>query len=100
MEQIFHIYRTYGMEILGAILILFLAISCVQIHKINVIKKRMDGIAGQVKNYLSYVMDGEEQECVPAAEASGNKTEEERQKQHQEEEQNRLISAVLEEIFP
>lgn len=98
MDKVLAFYNTYGMEITGIFILLLVIITCVQIHKINVIKKRMNSIAVEVKRYLAIVMEEEQPDEVQTADLHNARKIQ--QKQRQEEEQNRLISAVLEEIFP
>lgn len=98
MEKVLDFYNTYGIGVIGALILLLMIVTSVLIHKINIIQKRMNTIAVEVKRYLALVMEEDQAEELRAkaiANAEGNQ-----QKKRQEEEQNRLISAVLEEIFP
>jgi len=69
--------------VLGVGLILLL-------QKIGKMKKQMDEITKEVKNYLSYIMDSEEE----------NGGEHRESKNSDDEVQNSIIQAVLGEIFP
>lgn len=98
MEKVLDFYNTYGIGVIGALILLLMIVTSVLIHKINIIQKRMNTIAVEVKRYLALVMEEDQAEELRAkaiANAEGNQ-----QKKRQEEEQNRLISTVLEEIFP
>jgi hypothetical protein len=72
---------------------LLLILSVIAIHKISRTKRMIDRILGDVGKYLTAVMSDES--------GAGVKPEEPKESaQSEEEEQNRLISAVLQEIFP
>ena len=72
----------------------------IALHKINKTKKMLKNITEAVENYLQEILAEEEQSAGQislSAEQSEQKSSETMSK---EEEQNRLISAVLQEIFP
>lgn len=89
--------QTYQREILvGAFFavqgffLIFLAITA---HRITVVRRKIDEITGQVADYLKVVLaadaEGEADKQIPAIETKS-----------EDEAENRLISAVLREIFP
>lgn len=75
-----------------------IAFLCIAIHKIHKTKKKIDAISQAVENYLSIIMEEElsERQDVVNDAPKIQKT----AQQIREEEQNRLISSVLQEIFP
>lgn len=74
-----------GMQLLNMIVLFFL------VHKITAVKKQIKKITGQVEGYLKTVLEAEEE--------SAHEQEESR-KAEKNEAQTKLISSVLEEIFP
>lgn len=99
MTQVIIFCQTYGVLILGAMLLVLLVSVCVLIHKTTVIRKRMDRIANEVKKYIGYVLASEDEKDAQEAEMK-KREEKAAAKRHREEQQNQVISAVLEEIFP
>lgn len=100
MEQILSFYHTNELTITNVFLLLILIITCIQVHKVNVIRKQIYTVAVEVKKYLICVMEEEEEQQKQMSEEDLAGQNCLQQKQEKEEEQNRLISAVLEEIFP
>ena len=98
MEKLLFYYDAYGMEIIGGIGIVLIICSSIQIHKTSVLNRRMNLVATEIKRYLNLVL--EEEEASEQIEKERLLTEKQQRKRQQEEDQNRLISAVLEEIFP
>jgi hypothetical protein len=72
---------------------LLLILSVIALHKISRTKRMIDRISGDVGKYLTAVMS---EESIGSAEPKAAKE----PAPSEEEEQNRLISAVLQEIFP
>lgn len=80
--------------------VLLFLLMIIAIHKMNQTKKTLDHITGAVEGYLSAILSDEERTTEPVSEDL-RRTESESGACHsKEEEQNRLISAVLQEIFP
>ena len=71
---------------MGILMMIFL-------HKINKVKKQIDGIMKEVKAYLNFLEEDTEQEIQ---QEKGEKT----RKISKDEVENRLIQAVLKEYFP
>lgn len=71
-----------------------------QLHKINKANKKIDAIVKSVEGYLSVILEedenreAEQPQNVKCLKADSD------DKKVESEEQNRLISAVLQEIFP
>lgn len=81
---------TIGMQLVLILLVLIL------VHKINAMKKKMNRIIAKVNDYLTVILEDEPDESG-ALQAERKK---EPQKELDAEAQNRLISTVLQEIFP
>jgi hypothetical protein len=73
----------------GVILLLLLVVA----HRVRSVKRQMQNIVAQVEHYLAIVLDSE----TPQVSEQQVLTPE---RESREEEENRLISAVLREIFP
>jgi uncharacterized membrane protein len=73
----------------GMSLILLLIV----VRRVQVVRQQIQAVVTQVEDYMKVVLDTEE---APEREASGQLA----AGAHREEEENRLISAVLREIFP
>lgn len=88
--------------LLAFVMMLFLVfavvLSLLLLHKINHMKRRLDQITGIVENYISAILEEEQEETVNA-DAGQKKTEQITTDEQRFEEQNRLISSVLQEIF-
>jgi conjugal transfer/entry exclusion protein len=97
MPHIFSWLGTYHTQILaggffvlqGTTLILLLVVA----RRVGAVKQQIQSITAQVEHYMKVVLDTEE---TPEGETSGQLP----AKAQREEEENRLISAVLREIFP
>ena len=72
--------------LLGIFMMIFL-------HKMNQIKKQIDDITKEVKDYISFIEEDIEQETLSAAKKNTIK-------QSKDEEENHIIQAVLKEYFP
>jgi hypothetical protein len=87
--------------ILGLLVLLICTI--IQLHKIKKMNRRIDCVIKSVENYLAVVMDevekaGEGQPVNPGLPPEHLVPNDAKQKK--QEEQSRLVSAVLQEIFP
>jgi hypothetical protein len=93
-----------GILLLGMMVLIVCTI--VQLHKIRKLNKKIETIVKSVEAYLAVIMEDEEntdeklQMKTDAAVKIPAKTREQEEKQTKQEEQSRLISAVLQEIFP
>jgi predicted Holliday junction resolvase-like endonuclease len=95
-----------GILLVGMLVLIVCTI--VQIHKIRKLNKKIETIVKSVEAYLTAIMEDEEKtdeklqvktEAVKIP-AKAYEQEEKQTKQTKQEEQSRLISAVLQEIFP
>lgn len=77
----------------GIIQTIILVVLLVASHRVHAMKKEMDRIVVQVKNYMDIVLENEEEELQKCNIDA-------MQKSRREEEENRIISSVLQEIFP
>ena len=77
----------------GAAQGIVLVILLVTARRVRMMKKEMDKVGAQVTNYLNIVLENEEENAPDAdiARIENAKT---------DEEENRIISTVLQEIFP
>lgn len=73
--------------------VLMLVILLVTAMRVRRMKKEMDKICEQVKNYLDYVLENDEDE-TPESDTDATV------RAKRDEEENRIISTVLQEIFP
>ena len=73
--------------------VLMLVILLVIAMRVRRMKKEMDKICEQVKNYLDYVLENDEDE-TPESDTDATV------RAKRDEEENRIISTVLQEIFP
>jgi hypothetical protein len=105
MEKMINVFLqnpAEGILLLGMTVLIVCTI--VQLHKIRKLNKKIETIVKSVGAYLTVIMEEEENTDekvktdaivkIPA------KTREQEEKQTKQEEQSRLISAVLQEIFP
>ncbi|MCI7107647.1 MAG: hypothetical protein PUA77_02195 [Lachnospiraceae bacterium] len=89
--------QTYWRELVlgtfGGMQVVSLMILLVISHRTAVVQKKIDRVVANVEEYLQAVLqedeEPKEEKAVPVVE-----------KRQEEEEENRLISAVLREIFP
>lgn len=97
MDQFIVWMHEYAMPVMaGGQALLFIGM-LVLIHKINGMRRKADRIISGVEKYLTIVMEEESGQSVQASErALSGSTKE----PMDEEAQNRLISTVLQEIFP
>ncbi|MCI5517806.1 MAG: hypothetical protein MR427_10005 [Roseburia sp.] len=97
MDQFIVWMHEYALPVMaGGQALLFIGM-LVLIHKINGMRRKADRIISGVEKYLTIVMEEESSQSVQASEKtlSGSTKE-----PMDEEAQNRLISTVLQEIFP
>jgi hypothetical protein len=84
-------------------LLVLLVCTIIQLHKIKKMNRRIDSVVKSVENYLSVIMKDEERAGEEAPAKSGLAPEyfvPNDAKKEKQEEQSRLVSAVLQEIFP
>ena len=101
--------QNYGVGIVIGCDCVLIAILIVCLKKVRATKKKLDMVTDCVQNYLSVIMD---EESAEGGEEAKQQQKEPKQinmeetvlrddaKSRVEEEQNRLISTVLQEIFP
>ena len=77
----------------GAAQGIVLVILLVTARRIRMMKKEMDKVGAQVTNYLNIVLENEEENAPDADIARIENAK-------KDEEENRIISTVLQEIFP
>ena len=77
----------------GAAQGIVLVIVLVTARRVRMMKKEMDKVGAQVKNYLNIVLENEEENAPDADIARIENAK-------KDEEENRIISTVLQEIFP
>ncbi len=77
----------------GAAQGIVLVILLVTARRVRMMKKEMDKVGAQVKNYLNIVLENEEENAPDADIARIENAK-------KDEEENRIISTVLQEIFP
>lgn len=100
MEQILSFYYANELTITNVFLLMLIIITCMQVHKMNVMRKQMHAVAAEVKKYLICVMEEDDDRQKQPGRETMEEQERLQKKKEKEEEDNRLISAVLEEIFP
>lgn len=91
MEQILEFGQVYSEWIIMGIALFQLIIMFLLIHKITAIRKLLKRITHQVEEYVTVVMESEEENAQKS---------EENRRAAEKEAQTQLISSVLEEIFP
>ena len=109
MNEVLTFLQNYGVGIVIGCDCVLIAILIVCLKKVRATKKKLDMVTDCVQNYLSVIMD---EESAEGGEEAKQQQKEPRQinmeetvlrddaKSRVEEEQNRLISTVLQEIFP
>ena len=98
MGNFIGLIHTYDHEITYFCVGALVVISAILIYKLTVMQKQLQTIIRDVKKYLLCTLEEREQQ-----ENEIHRTElqkEQKEKRDREEQQNRLITAVLEEIFP
>ncbi len=73
--------------------VILLSVLLVTAHRVRMMKKEMDKVGEQVKNYLNIVLENEVEDTLENDRA-------EMRNSKRDEEENRIISTVLQEIFP
>lgn len=100
MSEIILFVQTYGQWLAAGIFALLLIVLLVNqfrlLRRVKKLQRNIDGIAAKVRDYLAVVMDSEERE--PVRDARENRAVS--AKGRNEEEDSRLVSSVLQEIFP
>ena len=109
MNEVLTFLQNYGVGIVIGCDGVLIAILIVCLKKVRATKKKLDMVTDCVQNYLSVIMD---EESAEGGEEAKQQQKEPKQinmeetvlrddaKSRVEEEQNRLISTVLQEIFP
>lgn len=97
MNEIFVLFEAYEQELLLVLIGATLIVSIISLHKIKITKKRLEQVIATVSDYLSTVYEEEKAENSPKV---GDVSKKDLTNAAKVEEQSRLISAVLQEIFP
>lgn len=97
MNDILMLFEAYEQELLLVLMGATLIVSIISLHKTKVTKKRLEQVIATVSDYLSTVYEEEKAENSSKV---GETTEKDLTNTAKVEEQSRLISAVLQEIFP
>ncbi len=100
MEMLIAAVQAHMQEIMLGIQFLLLLLFCIMAHKITVTKRKMDAISKAVEEYLTAVMEEEAKEEAMSENIKNFEENAINLKRQKAEEENRLISAVLQEIFP
>lgn len=100
MEKFLELYERYALEGIGLAMILVLFLLCLEIHKVNKIKKQMEKVMEKVISYVDTVLQEDEPSKYQEMKLDKTDKDEGNGKNSKEEDQTRLINAVLEEIFP
>ena len=101
MQEILLFVQAHTLLIVAGIVGLFLLIQLILqiklVRKMSRMQKKIDTITDKVGEYLAVVMDPENESQEEKADADLKIS---REKMQREEEETRIISAVLQEIFP
>ena len=101
MQEILLFVQAHTLPIVAGIVGLFLLIQLILqiklVRKMSRMQKKIDTITDKVGEYLAVVMDPENEVQEEKADADLKISQE---KMQREEEETRIISAVLQEIFP
>lgn len=79
--------------IVGVVQVVVLIILLVTAHRVRMMKKEMEKVGKQVRNYLDIVLENGEEDAVETNVIKIGDAK-------KDEEENRIISTVLQEIFP
>ena len=101
MQEILLFVQAHTLPIVSGIVGLFLLIQLILqiklVRKMSRMQKKIDTITDKVGEYLAVVMEPENESQEEKADADLKIS---REKMQREEEETRIISAVLQEIFP
>ena len=101
MQEILLFVQAHTLLIVAGIVGLFLLIQLILqiklVRKMSRMQKKIDTITDKVGEYLAVVMEPENESQEEKADADLKIS---REKKQREEEETRIISAVLQEIFP
>lgn len=100
MGKFLELYERYALEGIGLVMILVLFLLCVEIHKVNKMKKQMEKVIDKVISYVDTVLQEDEPAKIREMKSDEGYGKETSEKDRKEEDQSRIINAVLEEIFP
>lgn len=100
MEKFLDLYERYALEGIGLVMILVLILVCIEIHRVNKIKKQMDRVIDKVASYVDAILKEDEPSKMQEIQKEEKKQNESTGRGTKEEAQTRLINSVLEEIFP
>lgn len=101
MQEILLFVQAHTLLVVAGVVGLFLLIQLILqirlVRKMSRMQKKIDTITDKVGEYLAVVMDPENESQEEKADADLKIS---REKMQREEEETRIISAVLQEIFP
>lgn len=106
MKEIFMLGQAYEKEIMLGMMVLLLVLSMISLLMISATKRKLNHVLKIVQDYLEAVCAEETEgsnvnrEKSPAEVAVHTETKEKLVKKSKDEEQSRIISSVLQEIFP
>mgnify|MGYP004517863079 FL=1 len=96
MAQLYALIYEYAVPAMLGMQFMLILFVLILIHKINAMKRKTDQVIAKVNDYLTVILEDEPEESgVQQTEKKKEQT-----KALDAEEQNRLISTVLQEIFP
>lgn len=97
MDQFLRLVQDNAIWMVGVLQLLVLLALALLIHKINMIKHKTDRIIGKVENYLKVIL---EEDTDKEIDLPTQTTGENHHHELDEETQTKIISSVLQEIFP
>lgn len=106
MKEIVMFGQTYEKEIMLGMMAFLLVLSMISLLKISATKRKLTHVVKLVQDYLEAVCEEETEKPavsiknLPEETSIHTDTEEKIVKKTKDEEQSRIISAVLQEIFP
>lgn len=101
MSIVVSFVQEYGQILLvsgfGLVVLLILIVQFCLLRRVNRVQRKINSVTERVGNYLEVIM---ESEPAPTDENVEGRTRLSEEKMNREEEENRIISSVLQEIFP
>lgn len=104
METILEVYQTHRLDFAIALIVLALVLLFVLLHRIKKVRQTLNRIVQEVDDYIKFILEDEKKQDVGEIKdlvmLSGSVQDSKARNKRKREEENRLISSVLEEIFP
>ncbi len=107
MKEILILGQTYEAEIMLGMMVFLLILSVLSLLKISATKRKLNHVIHTVQNYLEAVCEEESTspetgmaQCSETEPVMQKGMDKKPEKSSKDEEQSRIISAVLQEIFP